>query len=969
MGNFFKFKVGKPQFLLDYAKDLKQYLWTKRNYEAAREIVQSRNEQIAQKNWQGFVSQGKFDKRAFEKQLFDSLTEGMAVSTANPAAAAERNNNGRLSKKTASLVADAYQMAVGDFKRTGKDFHKLFTQYIAAGFVSRFGKTLSLEETKLKNRVLALLGLTAATAATGEVSNPLSSSELFDFNANQEPVDGFYLSYVNSKNNKEEILPVALSIDPRIKTEGYNRITFNEKFHAQLRDGGRQPLTMSHFFLKFTGNNRQWKHFVDLIKQAGLKEPFHLKLQRKPDQVFKATTVTLYEADGRTALPIEVEIEKKYLPGEARLVLLEDGQLAVLRPFSTTPVPITDAYIRLPKHQIKNLVQVLRNSPEIFPIEVLPTKNKAAILYRNQQMYNNSLGKTMGPIINQDLGISAASATSMMMVINYVIPGLASFLNPVLQRMGEKRLSVLAGFITSLSNFLPPLAGFYGLAHDHSVGWIASAVIISAFVLRSIASVLQQVTSNMLVAANNGRLKEAKKLIVTHKDSQGKEDVSWQDVRARAKAVWKEKTSSEKIRNLLMYNLSFVYKNLGTLLFLALPWVLNKLIFLFSGYDAHLVYSISFPIFGVYALLVTLQTLRTNLRDAYSVPTVAKSRMAAEQMVSEIADAVQGAVADPKTTPSEMNVLLELGAQKLIERVENLIEAHRQEKTPKKQWAGIRAQALEELEQKVQMAIIQQVPGEQGKALAAEFVSALHHTEHNPTTPWQVFLHAPKVAAITLAMTLATVHEFTISSAFAMNLNQLISNGDTANLLVAVALYVPLIIGRLGGNLMASRISSGTMYLLCNTLSGLGTLIMLSSGGNVGVAILGAAITSLGVGNYFSQMYDYVTKKNPKLQRQISVLLAVTMALAGLLTTPASHLNAWLGGSNLDIWYSLVCLVGSWLLTTCMMKDSTIIRYFKSLWKNRHGKTTGTVSEAADQQTEPPADTPQGPDMNNPLLN
>ena len=111
-----------------------------------------------------------------------------------------------------------------------------------------------------------------------------------------------------------------------------------------------------------------------------------------------------------------------------------------------------------------------------------------------------------------------------MMVINYVIPGLASFLNPLLRRMGEKRLSVIAGIMTSLSNFMPPLVGFYGIAHEHAVGKVVAGVIITAFILRSAASVLQQVTSNMLVAANNGKIrKAAKKLSIQHKEASSAE--------------------------------------------------------------------------------------------------------------------------------------------------------------------------------------------------------------------------------------------------------------------------------------------------------------------------------------------------------------------------------------------------------------------------------------------------------------
>ena len=142
---------------------------------------------------------------------------------------------------------------------------------------------------------------------------------------------------------------------------------------------------------------------------------------------------------------------------------------------------------------------------------------------------------------------------------------------------------------------------------------------------------------------------------------------------------------------------------------------------------------------------------------------------------------------------------------------------------------------------------------------------------------------------------------------------------------------------------------------------------MLLSAGNVPMSILGAAITSLGVGNYFSQMYDFVTKKNPKLQREISVVLAVTMALAGALTIPASHLNEWFNGTNLDLLYALAALVGSWTLTGGMVANSTLVKFGKSMWKRFKEYFHKDGQKGADQNGENgPA---SGPDMNNPLPN
>ena len=993
LGNFFKFKVGKPQFLNNYLNELNKYERDLAlNGQTAAEPVQAAEEAshtvqngavIAeeQQGWQRFFPQGVFDAAAFEAALLPRLAGTSGVLSMNGLGAwTDKQNNRRLAKKISTVVKNAYTLAVAQSKDKGRSFLSAFAHNISSGLkvslsVGNMGE--------LQLHVFHTLGIPGNITENQAAPNPFSTEEIFDFNAdNPSPVGGFRLTYVDPISGKEDILPVSLSIDSRIKTEGYNRITFNENFHAQLRNGTQEPKTMSHFFMKFTGTPEQWKQFVELTKQAALPEPLQIKLQRFPNRAAKTVRVPLYDASGREKLPIEVELEKKLLPGEARLALSTSGEIGVMRPFSEEITPVEGAYIRLPKHQIKNLVAILKNSATVFPVEVLPTKNKAAILYRNQQIYNNSLGKTMGPIIHQDLGMSSASATSLMMVINYVIPGLASFLNPLLRRMGEKRLSVIAGIMTSLANFMPPLVGFYGIAHEHAVGKVVAGVIITAFILRSAASVLQQVTSNMLVAANSGKIAEEK----TSKKQQERwtegQKITFADIKARMKEVFfpkkdqtlspqqqaqREKERAKEIRNLLMYNLSFVYKNLGTLLFLALPWLINKAVYLVSGYDAHFVYSISFPIFGLYALFVTIQTLRANLRDAYSVPTEASARKNAQQVVLEVAESFAAAFRGDNTNPKTLTDLAERGARKLQAAANSLQEVYRKQGMKKEKLASARTAALEEMKENLKTVLAQRLPAEQRAEVMAQVNAELTRLEKHPITTWQVFLHAPYVALITIGMTLATIHEFAVSSAFAMNLNALIPDGDTANLLVAIALYVPLILGRLGGNLIASRISSGSMYLLCNSLSGIGTVIMLLSAGNVPMSILGASITSLGVGNYFSQMYDFVTKKNPKLQREISVVLAVTMALAGALTIPASHLNEWFNGTNLDLLYALAALVGSWTLTGGMVANSTLVKFGKSMWKQFKEYFHKDGQKGADQNGENGPSS--GPDMNNPLPN
>ncbi len=201
---------------------------------------------------------------------------------------------------------------------------------------------------------------------------------------------------------------------------------------------------------------------------------------------------------------------------------------------------------------------------------------------------------------------------------------------------------------------------------------------------------------------------------------------------------------------------------------------------------------------------------------------------------------------------------------------------------------------------------------------------------------WKVLKEAKGVKALSLAMTLASVHEFILSSSFAASINTLVPDGAYANFLVALCLYVPFIAGRLGGNVIGKRISSGSMYILCSALSAIGTAMMIANVGNLAPTMVGAIVASLGVGNFFTQMYDYIMQKHPKLQREISVILALTMAIAGLATLPASYLTSIT--KNLDLIYAGVCLGLSLVLTPGMMKDSTLFKFVNTQVKKLFGK-------------------------------
>ena len=102
--------------------------------------------------------------------------------------------------------------------------------------------------------------------------------------------------------------------------------------------------------------------------------------------------------------------------------------------------------------------------------------------------------------------------------------------------------------------------------------------------------------------------------------------------------------------------------------------------------------------------------------------------------------------------------------------------------------------------------------------------------------------------------------------------------------------------------------------------------------------MLGASIASLGVGNFFTQMYNYLTDKHKEYNREISIILALTMSAAALGALPAQYLVQATGIQNISLIYSMVCLAASLILTTDMMKGSTLYKYIQQAFGGAKGK-------------------------------
>lgn len=755
---------------------------------------------------------------------------------------------------------------------------------------------------------------------------------------------------VMDANGAKRALPVTFSIGNSFKVEGYNEVVFREDprfengYIVELHDHGKTPLTMEHFYMALYTNE------VGPLVRAAQKAnvTLRIKLEHDPKTNLERVTKELFDEETGEKLPVELDIqlgvalwareaaqafshwmESVGMPSthkdnplvNAKFFLRKNGEVGIKFEGSDEIVPLPeDYYIRLPKHQIQQFVKMepFLAKGTHFEFVVSPTVNRANMVSREASLTNVSLGKTMGSVVNGSLDISEASAKSLMFGINYVLPGFASMLTPVLKKYGEKNLLTLSLAMSVGAGALATAGGFYGFVESMALSPVQKGMFIGALLLMSGASIIKQLVSNMLIAANRGEV------VLTKEEKAAAEEVTegklegFKLIAQRVKDFFTKK-STVSLTTLAKYNEGFIYKNIGTLAFLASPFAINYGIKLLTGVDLGLDYSISFPLYAGYSAYVAWKVLGSKLRDAYT----AKNLIQSQQMVRNMIDTGAAALTSEKEVS---HTVINDVARSFKDSLDALAFAHIKldpSKNKKLLYNDAKEKVLAALENK----LIQEykMAPEDAAQLMTRLSAALKVQENNLGNMWTM-IRAPGVASLTAAMVAATTHEFVISSSFSGIMKGLISEGEFANFLIASSLYVPLIAGRLGGNWISRRISPDSMYILCSSLSAIGTGIMATANGSVPQTIAGAVVASLGVGNFFTQMYDYIMRRYPKQNRELSSVLALTMGMGGLAAIPAGYMAGQMGmGVPVDLMYAGGMLAASLILTPRMMRNSSFV--------------------------------------------
>ena len=792
-----------------------------------------------------------------------------------------------------------------------------------------------------------LLDYEGGVADAREVSG-VDDPRIVDFAEN-----GFLLTL--DEGGREKILPVNLTVSNRFLNRSirsfftnhsrtpYNRVTIKSepllkkgKYVLEMRNQTRKPDSMDHFYLQL--QNSDVGLLAEMLKREGV-ENFYLKLEESPNKKYKALDFEVFKEGTTEKLPFTVSVPLKNVVPGAQLVLMQSGELGWILPGQTKAVPETKLYVRIPKNQLTHLVETLQVQPANsakLNISLRSTQNGAKFISTWISASNLSLGKTFGAPASSALEISQASARNMMMGINYVLPGLASLLTPILKKYGERKVMTFSVMLSFLSGVLATAGGFYGMIDGVTLGPVQKALFVTALLSMSVSSILKQVTTNLLIRANGGEV-EYKKIEETELPQEVKDESPSTLVKRRLSEVAKEtfwpifakekyaqwlkehgRKDQEQLSHLIRYNLGFIFKNVGTLAFLALPYGLN-VVGGWLGQNWNLDFSASFPIYAAYSGVMTWRMLRAKLRDAYSAKNVTQSQHAIGQAVEEL----QTELIRPRLDLEEVDVK----TRALYDALDSYVLAQ-QKVGSKLKHKELYAQATQEAVALLREGLTQKLSPKRVNQLVEKIETDLNKLDNRLKNMWAM-VGVEGVLPLTMGMTAATVHEFVVSSSFADTMNDVIPAGDLANFLVALTLYVPMIAGRIGGNWMSKKLSKGSMYLFCSTLSAIGTAMIGLSGGHVRTMIIGAALASVGMGNFYTQMYNYITEKHKKYNREISALLSLTMAFGGLGAMVSPTSLGLTGNPAWDMAFAGGLLVLSCLLTKPMFASSSLVKAMK----------------------------------------
>lgn len=758
------------------------------------------------------------------------------------------------------------------------------------------------------------------------VSTGLETDSWINVGADVVPVevaeDGFKLTVENEEGVESILKNVDIAIDSSIKTKGYNRMVLKKDYIFELRNLELAPGQMDHFFFEMPNKNGELFRLGMGAEALNMPRPLRIKLEKAPNRRYSVRTLEL-SYEGSAGSVITADVDASLVPSaDGHLLVDETGSVWFVAEETGARTLLKNYYIRLPKEDSKYWTKIMQADGKPFSLRVHSTINKIPLLTMGIPSLQIGLGKTTAPELSSRTNLGESTSSMIMLGINNVLPVLMGFVHPLLKRYGEAMVArwgmgfFLAGGVTALASGL-----WGGLGDAHMTALQTGGFILSSGFMAMGTNILRYV-QNLMMRPNRGIpavedsfKKKAPKPGVTT------EVPDFAHLAKRAKEVMKFKKGA--VRDGALFQTASMFKNLGTMVFLMYPWLVNKASELFFGFNPGLDFSASYVPYTLWAAWNAWKLSRTAYKDAFPMNVSAVEN----QFKELLASAFKGLEAAPSGALTAESAEMTALAKKLGGQIDSLtaVEVRNKKGDGKKLTAQHEAEAVLALQKSL---MAHGMPSAQAEQVGLELQKAFDTLGHRDVNLWDI-LRLKYLSPSIAAMALATMHELSVSNGLGFAVHGMVGEGTFANALTALTLYGSMSGGRILGNLISRYLSGGSMYALSSAFSLGGTAMMATAGDSISQLLTGAVIASFGVGNFFSQMYEYMTGLYPKYKREISLLINYTMPAAAIMSFPMRWLVGVTGVSGIDLMVAGAAAAVSVALTPGMLANSTVVQVAK----------------------------------------
>ena len=436
-------------------------------------------------------------------------------------------------------------------------------------------------------------------------------------------VKGFKLSITKEDGAEHVLQNVELTLSGSVKGFDpiYNRLTLDSKNIFELRNETLKAERPDHFYFVLKLGNGELPIFLDGASKIGLSRPLRIKIQRSSSPS-KVVTLPIYKttANGKAErTEVSAEVDLRLLPVGKDLaemgLIIADGDALYFRNQEGELTALENSYVRLPKEESKYWTKILAmNEQTPFSIGVFSTKDKMPPLTYLVPALQIGLGKTLAPVLEEYTNLSETAASYTMMGINNGLPALMAFVNPLLNRFGEAQV-YRAGVASLVVAGLGAIAsGLYGhIGSSMSPLQLAAFLTSSTFLAFGVS--VTRYLQGLLIKANRGIVREGSSFV--NNKTEGKAEINYntKHLVKRVKEVFTKK-GEKSLMDVLNLQKAAMFKNLGTAIFLAYPWLANLTGSLF-GVDLGLDFSASYIPYSLFSLYTLYKVGKTPFKNSF----------------------------------------------------------------------------------------------------------------------------------------------------------------------------------------------------------------------------------------------------------------------------------------------------------------------------------------------------------------